>query len=187
MLRKIFCFALLAAGSVAVVHAQAVPAGFRAGNLEAGGFVGYVRPDYGPNNNMISFGGVVDLNARQWYGLEAETNFVVINGYNSEKEFTFSAGPRIIYARGRYIPYAKFLVGLGHFSFPSGIPSSESGSNFQYTFGGGLDFRATRHITLRAADFEYQMWPGFGNVNDPYRRAGSLTPWVITAGAKYRF
>ena len=29
------------------------------------------------------------------------------------------------------------------------------------TAGGGVDFRWTRSITLRVADFEYQDWPQF--------------------------
>jgi hypothetical protein len=48
-----------------------------------------------------------------------------------------------------------------------------------YSLGGGVDYRATPHINIRAVDFEYQGWPGF--------RENGLSPYVFTFGAAYSF
>ncbi|MEO8736051.1 MAG: hypothetical protein ABI380_05890, partial [Edaphobacter sp.] len=82
---------------------------------------------------------------------------------------------------GRFMPYAKALFGFGQFKFqyPSQYPSAATYTYGVYAFGGGLDLRATRHINVRAFDFEYQKWPSF--------RQNGLTPIVMTVGAAYTF
>ena len=52
------------------------------------------------------------------------------------------------------------------------------GFYFTYAGGGGLDIRATDHITIRAIDVEAQKWPNYGN---------GLSPIVVTVGAAYHF
>lgn len=186
MIRKLLCVLAVFAGAVAA-RGQAVTAAYRELNIEVGGFAGYSFPDY-TQNKSIAFGGVADVNTRSFFGLEAEGTYTDILNSNGGSEFTVGVGPRFYHVwNQRYIPYVKIMVGLGHFSFPSDPAEPESGStNFAYLSGGGLDYRLKRHITLRG-DAEYQIWPGFGNANDPRRRAGSLTPFIVTGGVKYRF
>jgi hypothetical protein len=45
-------------------------------------------------------------------------------------------------------------------------------------FGGGLDMRLTKRISLRAGDFEYQYWPAWGN--------STLAPYGASMGIGYR-
>jgi hypothetical protein len=80
-------------------------------------------------------------------------------------------------------PYAKALAGVGSIDFP---PLSASPAWYRHdtrtitAFGGGTDFRAWRHVWVRA-DFEYQLWPDlFGSPN-------ALTPFGVTIGAVYDF
>jgi hypothetical protein len=50
------------------------------------------------------------------------------------------------------------MVGFGDFSFPYGLAT---GRYLMVTGGGGLDYRLSSRIYLRAADVEYQYWPQF--------------------------
>ena len=45
--------------------------------------------------------------------------------------------------------------------------------------GGGVDFRLGERWTLRAPDFEYQVWNDFGSY-------GSLHPYGVNVGITYR-
>jgi hypothetical protein len=151
--------------------------------LEAGGHFTLVTPDYG-YNKMFGIGGVVDVNGRKWVGAEAEINFTFLHALSGTKEENYLIGPRIIWVHERWIPYAKFLIGLGGITLPN--PTHPSGTYLDYAFGGGVDWRWKRSLTVRVCDAEYQMWPGFGNPN-PIYRPGALTPFQVSAGVKYRF
>jgi opacity protein-like surface antigen len=183
VLRKLSVLAMLLVGSAAA-FSQAVPAAIRNGNIEAGAFVTGERPDYGIHE-IYGFGVVADVNARQWYGLEIESNFNFINGPAGTKETTYTAGPRFIYVRNRWIPYAKLEFGIGGLTFPNkGNPHHDYAN---LTFGGGADWRWKRNLTVRVVDIEYQDWFNFGHASDLMTRAGALTPFQVSVGLKYRF
>jgi hypothetical protein len=186
VLRKFIGASVLLLGTAAA-FGQALPAAIRNANLEAGGHFTALAPDYG-SHEMYGLGGVVDINARKWYGAEVEVNYAFINGPSGTKESSYLFGPRFIYVRDRWIPYAKFLIGIGDITLPvkEAGGSNITGSYLAYSFGGGVDWRWKRNLTVRVADVEYQMWPGFGSTN-PIYRPGSLTPLQISAGLKYRF
>lgn len=167
-----------------------MPTALRNASLEAGGQFDWVpKPDYA-QNAIYGVGGVVDVNSRKWWGLEAEGNFLFAHGSGSEKQDTFFFGPRILYYyHDRWIGYGKFLVGFGHILLPNGVPplgGPSSETDFAYAFGGGVDWRYKRNITIRVIDYEYQLWPGFGSPS-PFLRPGALTPQQVSAGVKYRF
>jgi hypothetical protein len=88
-------------------------------------------------------------------------------------------GPRVIYPRGRFDLYGKALFGVGSLDIQETAdnPQGGAGSYFAYAFGGGLDVLATKHLVVRAIDFEYQHW----------NYQTGLTPTAITVGAAYRF
>jgi hypothetical protein len=185
--RKILSLSVVLLGTAAA-FGQALPTAIRNANLEAGGHFIYMEPDYG-YNHMAGIGGEVDLNLRKWYGAEIEGNYNFIHGLSGTKESSYLIGPRIIYVHERWIPYAKLMIGIGDITLP--VKESPSGSNITgsylaYVFGGGVDWRWKRNITVRVADFEYQIWPGFGSTN-PIYRPGALTPYQLSAGVKYRF
>jgi len=45
-------------------------------------------------------------------------------------------------------------------------------------FGGGLDIKLTRKISLRAMDAEYHYWPSWGNTK--------LLPYGVSVGVGYK-
>jgi len=167
----------------AAAYGQAVPTALRNSTLEAGGQFTLVKPDYG-YNTMYGLGGVVDVNGRKWVGAEAEIDYTFLHALATTKESTYLIGPRILWAHERWTPYAKVLIGFGHTTLPN--PGDISGTYLTYSFGGGVDWRYKRSITIRVIDAEYQIWPGFGSPN-PIYRPGSLTPFILSAGVKYRF
>jgi hypothetical protein len=172
----------------AAAFGQALPTAIRNANLEAGGHFTFIKPDYG-DKYMEGLGVVGDINLRKWYSLEAEANYNFINGPSGTKESTYLIGPRFIYVRDRWIPYGKVLIGIGHITLPSGVPAlggPASKTDLAYVFGGGVDWRWKRNLTVRVVDFEYQSWPGFGSPS-PFLRPGALTPYQISVGLKYRF
>jgi len=66
-------------------------------------------------------------------------------------------------------------VGFGDFNFPCSLAT---GRYPVVTAGGGVDFRWTHRIHVRAADFEYQHWPKF--------IFGNMTPLNVSAGLRVR-
>jgi hypothetical protein len=183
VLRKYLVLAILLF-SGAAAFSQAVPAAVRNGNIEAGGFILGDRPDYG-YHDMYGFGAVADVNLRQWYSMEIEGGYVFGNALSGTREEYYMAGPRVIWVHERWTPYAKVLFGLGGLTFPN--PGNPHHDYANLTMGGGADWRWKRNITIRVADVEYQDWFNFGHADDPVTRAGSLTPFQISAGVKYRF
>jgi opacity protein-like surface antigen len=75
-------------------------------------------------------------------------------------------GPRLSYRRSkRWTPFAQFLVGGAHGSGTLYGTSTTSGSStsfssgsangFSLSAGGGLDWKATRHVSVRLFQVEY--------------------------------
>jgi hypothetical protein len=123
-----------------------------------------------------------DLDVTRHWGLEGIYRNASIQTPHDIGENHLLAGPRYHITHGRFQPYAKALFGLGTINIQFGHDASAaqySEHYFIYGFGGGVDFRATRHIVVRPIDFEYQLWPGFA----PH----GLTPYGYTAGVAYRF
>jgi len=75
----------------------------------------------------------------------------------------------------RFQPYGKFLAGVGHINFPFGYAT---GNYLAMAPGAGLDVHLTDRWSIRAADFEYQLWPQF--------TYGQLKPYGVSVGLRYR-
>jgi hypothetical protein len=185
-MKRTFAFLIccvLCAGALKV-HAQVAPSATRQElSLTAGGIGSVFQPDYAGNgipegapNALYGFGTFVDLRLRHWIQLEAEGRWLRLHQYENIYEDNYLIGPRVpIHETHRYKPYAKALVGFGKM-------------NFQYNFayghfsdvalGGGVDIQLTRRVSVRAADFEYQLWPNWLN--------GTLKPYGGSVGVAYR-
>jgi len=120
---------------------------------------------------MDGFTAFVDADTKRRFGIEAEGRWLEFHQTANVHVETFSAGGRYHFDVGRFAPYAKGLVGFGDFNFPYNYAY---GRYLVVTAGGGLDFRWTRRVTVRAVDFEYQDWPNFtfGNMNSYGLNAG---------------
>lgn len=165
--------------SPSLAHAQAKPTATARGLLQAGFGYSIAAPDYG--QDWIQGGsGFIDFDPTLHFGVEADIHYIALITPTDLAENTFEAGPRYVYHRGRFAPYAKFLLGRGDLVIQESQdnPGRYSGNYFMYSVGAGLDIEVNRHLIVRAGDFEYQRWPGLGN---------GLSPAVFTAGVAYRF
>lgn len=131
----------------------------------------------------MGLGAYADFDYRIWrsvgVGLEGEARFLNFHTTGGLFEENFLGGPRITYLVGsHWTPYVKFLVGGSRFRYPNPPYGTNVYNYTTFAGGGGLDYKLTRRITIRPADFEYQHWsfPPTG-----------LTPWVYSAGVSYRF
>jgi opacity protein-like surface antigen len=122
-------------------------------------------------------------------GLEVEGRDLRFNRSSSQpsdlREDT--AGGGVIYTWRRYRqirPYGKFLMGLGNVDYLTGKGARYNTGRTVTFAGGGLEYDAFRRFWVRA-DYEYQWWPDFFNVNTP--NPGKLDPQGITVGVSYHF
>ncbi len=170
-----FCAFLCAAP---FAHAQAVEsATARTFRIDAGGFASGFQPDEG-SNDLFGLGTYVDVHFTHWIQVEGEARWLRFNQYYGEHQDTYLIGPKIPIRRigSRTQLYGKAMIGLGKMTFPNNYGY---GSFTALAFGGGLDYRLTRKLTLRPVDFEYQDWPKWLNNN-------ALYPYGVSVGVAYR-
>jgi opacity protein-like surface antigen len=114
-----------------------------------------------PSETFNGNGGGVQLvyNPNHWlgvvgdmagYGATATTNGALVGG-----GFTYLVGPRVNFRHGKVTPFAQTL--LGGIWTTDGIGHSGSESNFAMTAGGGIDFKVSRHVSVRPIQAEYFM------------------------------
>jgi hypothetical protein len=146
-------------------HAQAVPAAEAGGaRLSAGGTASAYILGYG-HIKVAGASVFVDADTLRHFGIEAEARWLPIHGPHDqsgpgvdETASTYLAGLRYSRYFRRFQPYAKGLVGIGRFTYPYNLATE---TDLVIAPGGGVDFRITRRIRWRVADFEYQFWPQF--------------------------
>jgi hypothetical protein len=152
-----------------------VPAGERGGlALSAGGTASGYSLGYG-NQKLLGMTAFVDVDGRQHLGVEAEARWLSFYQTNQEHASTYTIGPRYSMYFGRFQPYAKGLVGVGHFTYPFLLAHDDG---LVVAPGGGVDFRLTRRIRLRAVDFEYQFWPQF--------HFGQMSSYGVSTGLRIK-
>jgi hypothetical protein len=175
---RFFSFCVLLTAAAVSVRAQVVPAATsRTLTINAGGLGSVFQPDYAGNgiaqtspNRLYGFGAYVDMHFTRWVQLEAEGRWLHYNQYLGINENSYLIGPRIpIHDFHGWTPYGKALFGMGSGSFLSG-------STGVIAFGGGVDYRLTRKLTVRVLDLEYQRW----SVKP------TLWPYGGSAGISYR-
>jgi hypothetical protein len=174
--RLFFCLFLAAAAVSA--RAQVAPAATsRTLSINAGGLGSVFQPDYAGNgiaqtspNRLYGFGAYADVHFSRWVQIEAEARWLHYNQYLGINENNYLIGPRIpIHDFRGWTPYGKVLFGFGSGSFVNGRAGD-------IAFGGGVDYRLTRKLTLRVLDLEYQRWSV----------TPTLWPYGGSAGISYR-
>src|SRR5271168_236233 len=72
---------------------------------------------------------------------------------------TYMFGPRVSFRHlGRLTPFGQVLFGVAHASGSlsgSATTISSSDNAFAFSFGGGVDYRLTRHLLLRPLQVDY--------------------------------
>jgi|CZKF01.1.fsa_nt_gi hypothetical protein len=159
-------FILLAAGSLSAC-AQAVPAAYSQHfSINVGVMGSAFQPDYkgglitqtGPYR-LYGPGAYVDVKLTRWVQFEAEARWLRVNPYLDIRQDNYLIGPRLPLERLRYkraTPYAKILAGYGRMNLELNSGWFRSAD---IAYGGGVDVKLTKKITIRAIDFEYQQWP----------------------------
>ena len=123
-----------------------------------------------PSETFNGNGGGVQLeyNANNWlgvvgdmagYGATATTNGALVGG-----GFTYLLGPRVNLRHGKVTPFAQTL--FGGIWTTDGIGHSGSENNFAMTAGGGIDFKVSKHVSVRPVQAEYFMTKIPDGLND---------------------
>jgi hypothetical protein len=159
-------------------NGQAVPTESRRTTVQIGTAWSVASPDYAQKKTQgVSIYGTLDF-ARHW-GIEGDIHRTSMMTPTDIGEDSYLLGPRYVIRHNQLRPYAKALLGFGRFHYMYEHAPEATFTYKIYTFGGGMDVRATQHLNLRAIDFEYQQWPGFP--------PNGLSPMVFTFGAAYAF
>jgi hypothetical protein len=171
----LFLLAVLTIGA-ASVQTQVLPTAFRSPiSLTVGGTASVFRPDYVPYK-LGGVGAYVDLNIFHGIGIEAEGRWQRFNEFEGVSQDNYLIGPRVkVLHIWRAQPYVKGLVGFTNMNFGSNYGT---GRFTTLAFGGGVDLKVTRRLSVRAIDFEYQYWPSF--------LGDSLKPYGASVGIGYR-
>lgn len=164
----VVCFACARMGFAQVVAGGDVGGATISAGATASGY--YVQ--YG-DQKMVGVSAFVDADTRRRIGLEVEGRWLEFHEMANVHTETYTIGPRYHLTFGRFQPYVKGLVGFSEFNFPYNYAH---GSYLVLAPGGGLDFRLTHRIRIRAADFEYQYWPQF--------TYGAMTSYGVSTGLK---
>jgi hypothetical protein len=125
----------------------------------------------------------VDVRLKRWLQLEAEGRWLRFNQYENIHQDNYLVGPRLpVYHFWKSTVYGKVLVGFSEMNFGStNLGSSFGNEHGRYTdiaFGGGMDVKLTRKLSLRVPDVEYQYWPTWNN--------STLSPYGVSVGVGYK-
>jgi hypothetical protein len=114
----------------------------------------YTRFDGGLNANGWDTAFTTNLN--RWFGVTGDFSgaYKSQNGV-SFNNYTYTFGPVVSLRHNQtFTPFAHFLAGGFHASAAlSGLSASNNG--FAMMFGGGVDVNATRHLGIRALQFDW--------------------------------
>lgn len=172
-------------GFTSVALGQAIPASTRAATLQLGAGYTHYQPDYGPIN-ISGFTIYGDYDLLFHVGVEAEMHRT-FNNHTDIGENTYLIGPRAYYiVKHRFKFYGKGMIGRATFDYQKPYFTPSSPSYTAFAAGGGLDIDVAHHVSIRAIDYEYQIWNNFPLHNSP-TSTDHLTPALLTFGAAYRF
>jgi hypothetical protein len=158
-------------------------------SITAGGMASIFQPDYmgGWNNGvyaqasiqpLFGVGTYVDVRLRRWVQFEAEGRWSRFNALVGITEDNYLIGPRLpVYHFRKTTVYGKALGGISRMNFGS-IYYDIYGRYLDIAFGGGMDVKLTKKISLRAADVEYHYWPSWEN--------STLKPYGASVGVSYK-
>jgi hypothetical protein len=196
---SVFSCSILFIVAAISAHAQAVPsATARQFSITAGGMASIFQPDFkddwtcakpcptsnqtwypvaqSSNQPLFGAGAYVDFKLTRWVQLEAEGRWQRFNKYEDIFQDNYLIGPRYpVYRIGRSKLYVKALAGCSKMNFDV---FGDQGTFTDLAFGGGVDVKLTKRLSLRAADFEYQYWPKWGN--------STISPYGASMGIGYK-
>lgn len=124
---------------------------------------------------LVGPGAFVDLRFTRWVQLEAEGRWLRFNRYQDIHEDNYLIGPRVPVCHfWKATVYGKALGGFSRMDLGYGY----HGNFTDLAFGGGMDVKLTKKISIRALDAEYQYWPSWGN--------STISPYGASMGVSYK-
>jgi hypothetical protein len=178
-------FILFATGALSA-RAQAVPSAYaQRFTINVGALGSAFQPDYkgggvaqtGPYR-LYGPGAYVDVKLTRWVQIEAEARWLRMNPYLNIRQDNYLVGPRLPINKLRFkqaTPYAKVLVGYGRMNFEY---NTAYGRFTDIAYGGGVDVKLTKRISIRAIDIEFQKWPQW--------LSSTLSPYGGSVGVSYK-
>ena len=132
-------------------------------------------------------GGQLEYNAKNWLGVVGDLGGFYAtssgNGSFAGGVFTYLLGPRVNFRHGRLTPFVQ--AAFGGVRTTDGIAQSTgTEDNFAMTAGGGIDFKASRQVSVRPIQAEYFMTKipdGLNNRQDNLRIGAGV---VLRLGLK---
>jgi hypothetical protein len=124
--------------------------------LWVGGEVSSFNPDFDPATRIVGPGVFFDFNVTRKIGVEGEARWLHYNGTDGQTQGDYFGGVKYrVYRFHKFSFNAKFLLGGVWIHYPLDIGE---GSYFAYVPGGIVDYRLSRHLSVRG-DYEYQILP----------------------------
>jgi hypothetical protein len=179
-MKCLFCAAFALVLPASLARAQALPTASRE-PIEVGAAFSFGTPDYQQTTTYVQ-GVTVFANAglRGRLGAQLDVHLDSLITPIDIGEDTYQIGPRFtVLHEDRVNIYAKAIGGIGRFAYQRG--SYANPQTFTYgvfSVGGGIEYRVSRRIDVRAIDLEFQSWPGFPG--------GTLHPVVASMGVAWR-
>jgi hypothetical protein len=138
---------------------------------------GYYSPvAQASNQPLFGVGAYVDVKLARWVQFEAEGRWQRFNKFDGISQDNYLIGPRLpLYHFWKAEVYGKALGGVSKMHFDT---YGDHGSFTSFAFGGGMDVKLTKRLSWRAADFEYQYWPWWGN--------STIAPYGASMGLGYK-
>jgi hypothetical protein len=151
-------------GAVPLAKAQEGPSKF---DLYGGYYYARINvnasvPGMAPSATYIGKGGggQLEYNAKHWLGVVADlSGFYATsagNGAFAGAFLTYLLGPRLNFRHGKFTPFVQTLFG-GVRTTDGIAQSTGTENNFAMTAGGGIDFKASRQVSVRPIQAEYFM------------------------------
>ena len=129
--------------------------------------------------NANGWNGAITGNINDWFGVEADFSgaYKDIGGVDLSAH-TYTFGPVFSVTRERVKPFAHAL--FGGFRASAGFAGTgESINGLAMMFGGGVDVKASDHISIRAVQADWIIWRAVGITEEKTGR--------ISAGLVFRF
>jgi opacity protein-like surface antigen len=183
----IFAVAVFALSAAPSVSAQDAP------KWEVFGGYTYMRSNIvvsGAQFNMNGGSGSVAYHLTDWFALVGDVG-VTHQGAVASKPFsltvtTYEFGPRVIWHNHSHLtPYAQVLIGGGHAngtlytsSLGTGLAPIGASNDFNFTAGGGVDWKLHHNFSIRLAQAEY-LHTQFANANNNSQSNFRLSTGVV--------
>jgi hypothetical protein len=187
ILLAIFVAGIFALGSAPPAHAQDAP------KWEIFGGYTYMRANIvvtGTQFNMNGGSGSVAYNLTNWFGLVGDFG-VTHSGTTGTQPFsltvtTYEFGPRVSWRNHtKLTPFAQVLIGGGlengtlyTSSLGSGLAPLGTSNDFNFTAGGGMDWKINHGFSVRLAQAEY-LHTQFANANNNSQSNFRLSTGVV--------